>query len=105
MSEPEPNLNLENGAQVNPNQTWTAKIFWAGAHPEPEPLFETVRHPGLNKLKNYFQTGVYPKIRKGGYGGGEDPTRLRHGGLGAEPPALESLAFFRKHNLLLGLFY
>ena len=46
LSEPEPNLNLENGAQVNPNQTWTAKIFWAGAKPEPESLFETVRHPG-----------------------------------------------------------
>ena len=45
LSEPEPNLNLENGAQVNPSQTWTAKIFWAGAKPEPEPLFETVRHP------------------------------------------------------------
>ena len=45
LSEPEPNLNLKNGAQVNPNQTWTAKIFWAGAKPEPEPLFETVRHP------------------------------------------------------------
>ena len=45
LSEPEPNLNLENGAQVNPNQTWTAKIFWAWAKPEPEPLFETVRHP------------------------------------------------------------
>ena len=45
LSEPEPNLNLENGAQVNPNQTWTAKIFWAETKPEPEPLFETVRHP------------------------------------------------------------
>ena len=50
LSEPEPHLNLENGAQVNPNQTWTAKIFWAGAKPEPEPLFETVRHPELNWL-------------------------------------------------------
>ena len=47
LSEPEPNLNLENGAPVNPNQTWTAKIFWAGTKPEPEPLFETVRHPGF----------------------------------------------------------
>ena len=45
LSEPEPNLNLENDAQVNPNLTWTTKIFWAGAKPEPEPLFETVRHP------------------------------------------------------------
>jgi len=35
MSEPEPNMNLENSAQVNPNQTWTAKIFSAGAKPEP----------------------------------------------------------------------
>ena len=50
LSEPEPNLNLENGAQMNPNQTWTAKIFWAGAKPEPEPLFETVRHPAQNKV-------------------------------------------------------
>jgi len=41
------NLNLENGAQVNPNQTCTAKIFWAGAKPEPESLFEMVRHPDL----------------------------------------------------------
>ena len=48
LSKPEPNLNLENGAQVNPNRTWTAKIFWAGAKPEPEPLFETVRHPAIN---------------------------------------------------------
>ena len=50
LSEPEPNLNLENGAQVNPNQTWTAKIFWAGAKPEPEPLFETVRHPDYDAI-------------------------------------------------------
>ena len=48
LSEPEPNLNLENGAQVHLNQTWTAKIYWAGAKPEPEPLFEKVRHPGYN---------------------------------------------------------
>ena len=27
-------------AQVNPNQTLTAKVFWAGAKPEPEPLFD-----------------------------------------------------------------
>ena len=52
LREPEPNLNLENGAQVNPNQTWTAKIFWAGAKPEPEPLFETVRHPGYKYYLN-----------------------------------------------------
>ena len=50
LSEPEPNLNLENGAQVNPNQTWTAKIFSEGAKPEPEPLFETVRHPVSGQL-------------------------------------------------------
>ena len=31
----------------------------------------------------------------GGYGGG----------LGAEPPALGNFAFFRKYNLILGLFY
>ena len=30
---------------------WTAKIFWAGAKPEPEPLFETVRHPNLHYFK------------------------------------------------------
>ena len=52
MSEPEPNLNLENGAQVNPNQTWTAKIFWTGA--KPEPLFETVRHPARNLIAEQF---------------------------------------------------
>ena len=51
LSEPEPNLNLENGAQVNPNRTWTAKIIWAGAKPEPEPLFETVRHPGSSDFE------------------------------------------------------
>ena len=28
-----------------------------------------------------------------------------HGGLGAEPPALKNLAFFRKHNLIFELFY
>ena len=38
-------------------------------------------------------------------GGSRDkaPTRLRHGGLGAEPPALEYFAFFGKNNLILGL--
>ena len=38
---------------MNPNQTWTAKIFWTGAKPEPEPLFETVRHPVLNTIDPY----------------------------------------------------
>ena len=60
LSEPEPNLNLENGAQVNPNQTWTAKIFWAGAKPEPEPLFETVRRPDLYAIcfNNKHKIGI-----------------------------------------------
>ena len=60
LSEPEPNLNLENGAQVNPNQTWTAKIFWAGTKPEPEPLFEMVRHPDYD----YQRQGCQQKLWK-----------------------------------------
>ena len=70
LSEPEPNLNLENSAQVNPNQTWTAKIFWAGAKPEPEPLFETIRHPGYQRviallsLREILQNYVFCNVTK-----------------------------------------
>ena len=32
------------------------------------------------------------------------PSRRRHGGLGAEPPALENFVFFCKNNFILGLF-
>ena len=62
MSEPEPNLNFENGAPVNPNQTWTAKIFWAGAKPEPEPLFETIRHPAFRSFVAALQGMGMSKI-------------------------------------------
>ena len=37
--------------------------------------------------------------------GGKAPSRRRHGGLGAEPPALENFAFFCKNNFILGLFW
>ena len=37
--------------------------------------------------------------------GGKAPSRWRHGGLGAEPPALENFAFFCKNNFILGLFW
>ena len=37
--------------------------------------------------------------------GNEAPSRRRHGGLGAEPSALENFAFFCKNNLSLGLFW
>ena len=41
----------------------------------------------------------------GGWGfGGKAPSRRRHGGLGAETPALENFAFFCKNNFILGLF-
>ena len=41
----------------------------------------------------------------GGSGfGGKAPSRRRHGGLGAEPSALENFAFFCKNNFILGLF-
>ena len=40
----------------------------------------------------------------GGSGGGA-PSRWRHGGVGAEPPALENFACFCKNNFILGLFY
>ena len=58
MSEPEPNLNLENGAQVNLNR----KIFWAEAKPEPEPLFETVRHPDSNTVSNGEISTLFTKV-------------------------------------------
>ena len=35
---------------------------------------------------------------------GEDPSRRRHKGLGAEPPALKNFAFFCKNNLILEVF-
>ena len=37
-------------------------MFWAGAKPEPEPLFETVRHPDLNAF--YDKCFVFSKIFK-----------------------------------------
>ena len=41
----------------------------------------------------------------GGWGfGGKAPSRRRHGGLGAEPQALENFACFCKNNFILGLF-
>ena len=63
LSEPELNLKLENGAQVNPNQTWAAKIFWAGAKPEPEPLFETVQHPGPKPFSTICTMRKYVLLR------------------------------------------
>ena len=49
-------------------------------------------------------SGAQPEIRNVGGGGGgggyvwgsgsKAPSRRRHGGLGAEPPALENFAFF-----------
>ena len=35
---------------------------------------------------------------------GNAPNRRRHGGLGAEPPALGDFAIFFKNSLILGLF-
>ena len=58
MSEPEPNLNLENGAQVNRTKPEPLKYFLAGTKPEPEPLFETVRHPGFDSLRRRQRTEV-----------------------------------------------
>ena len=56
--------------------------------------------------------GAEPPAAGGQWGsGGEVPTRRRlgvwekHGGLGAEPPALENFAFFCKNNFILGLFW
>ena len=37
--------------------------------------------------------------------GDKAPSRRRHGGLRAEPPALENFAFFCKGNFILGLFW
>ena len=61
-------------------------------------------------------TGALPEIHNGGLGakppaaggwgfGGKAPSRQRHKGVGAEPPALENFAFFCKNNFILGLFY
>ena len=36
--------------------------------------------------------------------GGETPSSRRHGGMGAEPLALNNFGFFCKSNLILGLF-
>ena len=35
--------------------------------------------------------------------GGKAPSRRRHRGLGAEPPALANFAFFCKYNLILAI--
>ena len=44
-------------------------------------------------------------LAAGGWGfWGKAPSHRRHGGVGAEPPALENFAFFCKNNKILGLF-
>ena len=49
--------------------------------------------------------GAEPPAAGGQMGsGGETPSRRRHGGLGAEPLALNNFGFFCKNNLILGLF-
>ena len=48
--------------------------------------------------------GAKPSAAGGWGSGGKAPSRRRHGGLGAEPPALETFAFFCKNNFILGLF-
>ena len=73
------------------------------------------KHPNSQKTllkagkKNYhLHAGALPEIRNGGglFGGsgGKAPSRWRHGGVGAEPPAHENFAFFCKNNFILGLF-
>ena len=48
---------------------------------------------------------LQPPKANGGWGsGGEAPSRRKHGGLGAEPPALENFAFFCKNSSILELF-
>ena len=52
-----------------------------------------------------FGGGVEHPAAGGQWGfGGKAPSRRRHEGLGAEPPALENFAFFCKNNFMLGLF-
>ena len=49
--------------------------------------------------------GAEPPAAGGQMGsGGETPSGRRHGGLGAEPLALNNFGFFCKNNLILGLF-
>ena len=49
--------------------------------------------------------GAEPPAAGGQMGsGGETPSRWRHGGLGAQPLALNNFGFFCKNNLILGLF-
>ena len=65
--------------------------------------------------KKVYSTGALPEIRNVGVGAkppaaggwgfeGKAPSPRRHGGLGAEPPALENFALFCKNNFILGLF-
>ena len=49
--------------------------------------------------------GAKPPAARGWGFGGKAPSRRRNGGLGAPPPALESVAFFCKNNFILGLFW
>ena len=63
-------------------------------------LFEAITNSQARSQK--FAMGA---VFGGGWGfGGKAPSRWRHGGLGAEPPALEDFAYFCKNNLILGLF-
>ena len=48
--------------------------------------------------------GAKPPAAGGWRSGGKAPSRRRHGGLGAESPALENFPFFCKNNLILELF-
>ena len=49
--------------------------------------------------------GAEPPAAGGQMGsGGETPSHRRHGGLGAEPLALNNFGFYCKNNLILGLF-
>ena len=48
--------------------------------------------------------GAKPPAAGGGGFGGKAPSRRRHGGLEAEPQALEKFAFFCKNNFILRLF-
>ena len=67
----------------------------------------------VEKSPSKFITSIQARSQKFAMGGavlgvwgfgGKAPSRRRHGGLGAEPPALENFAFFCKNNFILGLF-
>ena len=49
-------------------------------------------------------SGAPPQAAEDQWGSeGKAPSRRRHGGLGAEQPALENFAFFCENSLILGL--